>query len=131
MSRTDKYSEKIDAGVIGRKYDATKALAVKKMKAAMPQQIFVENMVKQVCNGVSTILLPYYIIFGKEVAMLKDRHNAGTLINELEILQRKWISRGLDLELLNGIKIRLVEEYVSHGYFRFDQSLLDGDDVLA
>jgi len=131
MDRIARYSKKLDAERIGKKYDATKAIAVRKMQLAMPQQILIEVMTKQVCNGVSTVLLPYYIIFGKEVEMLKGKHASTSLIQEMEILQRKWVTRGLDFELLNKIKSNLVEMYVPLEYFRMDQSLLDGPDVLA
>jgi len=103
INRAEKYKSKIDGDVAKQRYDATKDLAVKKEKLATYDLVIIEKQIKTICQGVSTILLPYYIIFGKEIYRILKTHTDETAANEICILANKWYVRGLQAQYLNNI----------------------------
>jgi len=131
MGRIEKYANKISGENRKRLYEEQKSFMVEQESAATITLVKIETEIKRIVQGEPIILIPYYIIFGKELYSKQKKFKAQTLINEIEILQRKWITRGLDMDLLNLIKKFYVQEYVVPIYFRLDISLLDGTDVLA
>lgn len=95
-------------------------------RSAVPRQVEVEHIVKNIIKD--PILLVYYIIFGKECVKLAKKHKAATLLTEIEILQRKWDARGLDVLLMNSIKdalnvpygMGITEGWLNQRYWRID-----------
>ena len=96
-SRINKYAAKIDGDIAKQRYDATKDLAVYKFSRSVDRQVEIEVQVKSICDGVSTMLLPYYIIFAKEL----NKINTWT---ERNIFYNKWGQRGLNWLLLLKIE---------------------------
>lgn len=129
--RARKFEKKIVGDVQKQRFDAQKEFMVKQEAAATKDLVRIEGQVKQICPSVSVILLPYYIIFAKEIYKKQKIFKAQTLINEIEILQEKWRSRGLNTDLLANIKLFYVEAYRTLMHFKLDYSLLDGIHVLA
>ena len=127
----NKWASKIDGNNRKRLYDIQKPFMVKKEATATWALVKIEKEIKIIANGQPIIHLPYYIIFGKEIYRLLSRHKSEALINELEILQTKWILRGLDFQILDNIKKLYVPIYIKAGFFIMDASLLDGIDRLA
>jgi len=111
IKRIDKYTAKISGDVAKQRYDATKALSVSQERTATSALVSIEAVVKQLVQGESTLHLPYYIIFGKEIYRLKQRHQNQALINEAIILENKWKARGLDDTLLEKIKKHYIQAY--------------------
>jgi len=101
--RQNKYKAKIEGSVVGKGYDATKELSVRQEKAATESLVSIENKVKAMLSGVSTIQLPYYIIFAKEIYRVLSTHTAKTAGQEICLLATKWESRGLEAEYLKRI----------------------------
>ena len=104
-NRAEKYKAKINGDVAKQRYDATKELSVKQEKAATEDLVKIEEQVKSILPGVSTILIPYYIIFAKEIYRLKSKHTSATLEMELCGKCRKWWVRGLEPQYLNRISL--------------------------
>ena len=88
-SRAKRYAAKLDAEVIGSRYDALKEGMIKKHTAATDKLVDIENQVKALCVGESVILLPYYMIYAKELSKREA-------IAEREITYYKWAARGVD-----------------------------------
>jgi len=99
--------------------------------AATKDLVNIEIQVKQIVQGEPIILIPYYIIFGKEIYSKQRKFKDLTLLNEIVILENKWEMRGLDPILLEEIKRFYVQPYLYITPFRLDISLLDGPHVLS
>ncbi len=66
-----------------------------------------ELQVKQVCDGagVSTIQIPFYLCFGREIWKLSRAEISGeTLAIAASVLIAKWKARGLTEAVLQGIR---------------------------
>ena len=127
----EKWAAKLSGDSRKAAIDRQKNRMCKLEKQATEALIQIEREVKQICQGTSTLLIPYYIIFGKEIYRLRRHHKDETLINEAVILETKWEARGLDANLLDAIKTFYIPAYKPPVYFRLDISLLDGPDVLV
>jgi hypothetical protein len=130
-TRAEKYAAKLSGDNRKRLYDSQKKQMCELEGQATQDLVGIEYEVKKMASGVSVIQLPYYIIFAKELYMLSSHHQDQTLINEALILERKWVSRGLDNILLEQIKKFYIPAYQIPTGFRLDISLLDGPDVLS
>ena len=128
---SEKWAAKLSGDNRKLLYDRQKNLMARLEAEATRELVQIEHEVKQICQGTSALLIPYYIIFGKEIYRLKKHHQDETLIDEAVILERKWEARGLDANLLETIKEFYIPSYKPSAYFRLDISLLDGPDVLA
>jgi len=118
--RTHKYSRKVRGLVIpGQNSHFT---------SAVPRQVELENIVNTLTGP--DINRVYYIIFAKEVNKLLSKYKDTTLESELQVIQDKWCSRGLNSTLLNRIKDAIGYVPVFHP-FRLDFSELDGNDRLS
>jgi hypothetical protein len=96
------------------------------------EQSKIENEIRSIVGQQSTsLMLTYYIIFGKQVVKLIKKFSGKTLIGELAILDNLWQGRGLDGQLLEEIKHHYMKSYPYGKIFILDESYLDGEDVLA
>ena len=129
--RVEKFKKKISGDTRKRAYDAQKDFMVKQEAEATRDLVRIELQIKQMVQGQPTTLIPYYIIFGKEIYSKQKKFKYQSLINEVQILQNKWIMRGLDGLLLDTIKEFYVEAYELGKCFHLDISLLDGPDGLC
>jgi len=129
--RVSRYTKKLSGDNRKKLYDSQKASMSRQEKAETEELVKVELQVKQLVQGEGILRVPYYIIFGKEIYSKARAHTDSTLINEVEILQTKWIKRGLDWETLDKIKKFYVQAYKINMPFRLDISLLDGHDRLV
>lgn len=64
-------------------------------RAAVEEQVRIENEVKILIGGVSPGLIHFYCDFAKKVVSLRKKYKGLTLLNEIEIFQKKWYGRGL------------------------------------
>ena len=129
--RINKFRKKIDGTIRGLRYDAQKPFMVKQEAEATRDLVRIEKEIKHMVQGQPITLIPYYIIFGKEIYSKQKKFKYQTLINEVQILENKWIMRGLDGLLLDTIKEFYVEAYKLGKCFHLDISLLDGPDGLC
>lgn len=66
----------------------------------------IEDNTKTVLNGAGAVpfaLIPSYMAFAKQAGSLKDRLLGESLADEVAILTVKWVSRGLDEDVLLAI----------------------------
>ena len=133
--RAVKWAKKLSGAVRKQRIDAQKPQMVKLEKEATEHLVAIELAVKQLIRGAPLLLVPYYIIFGKEIYRVLKTHSDETAQNEICMLATKWYTRGLDATLLNRLtafisagKIHCITPLVP---FRFDISLLDGTDALT
>lgn len=129
--RIRKWKKTLDGNKQKRAFDIQKPYMVRKEAAATSKLVEIEKQVKDIAQGQPTTLLPYYIIFGKEILKKINKSTSQTLINEVLILEQKWEARGLDPILLEQIKNLYIQPYTYIRPFRYDISLLDGDHVLS
>lgn len=125
-SRAKKYSKKLVGDVsqlrLLRYGDTQKS----SFKSSVGEQVNLERLVKTIIGGSSpTMYFHFYMNFGKKVAQLVKKFKGQNLLRELEILDRIWLSRGLNLELLNRIKHQLVNIYPLVVVCRFDVCRFD------
>lgn len=93
--RIAKYAAKIDGDVHKNRYDATRDISIASEDTYCPLAEALENAVKVAIDGVQAILLPYYIIFGKQVQKALDNHEAVTGQLEIDNFHAIWLQRGL------------------------------------
>jgi len=88
--RIQKYAAKVDSDVAKNRYDATRDLSIASETAYQPNAEILENAVKAAIDGVDAILLPYYIIFGKQVKKALENHTTNTANAEIATLRQLW-----------------------------------------
>jgi len=93
--RIAKYKAKINGDVHKNRYDATKAISVASEDIYQPNAEILELAIKTDIDGVNAILLPYYIIFGKQVKKALENHAAITAQQEIDTFHDLWERRGL------------------------------------
>ena len=125
--RIKKFEKKLDGTIRGKLFDAMKKQMVTNQTAPTKALVEIEEKVKGICEGEPTILIPYYIIFGKEIYSKANKHKGDSLYNEIMILEAKWEARGLTPELLEIIK----NMWGVAIPFRLDISELDGVHLLS
>jgi len=129
--RIKKFADKISGDNRKRLYDSQKSEMVRLETKASEDMEIIELQIKDMAQLFPPLHLPYYIIFAKEIYKKQNKFEGETLINELTILEDKWERRGLDFTLLEKIKKFYVPIYRAGLYFIMDESLLDGDKILA
>jgi len=130
--RSKAYKRKLNGDVIRNRINNERKRMIAEETDYFISAAETERMVKTFLSGTSSLNLVYYIIFAKEIQSVVRTHIAGpTVLEEMEILQNKWITRGLDGTLLDGIKKMIVPNYMPPPYFLMDISLLDGASILA
>jgi len=129
--RTEKYGAKVSGETAGGRVDAYRKKQASNFAGSAVGQVETERTVKLVLtkNGVSPRLNHYYMDFGKELVKVANRYKGDTQTAEIEILQNKWFSRGLDVVILDEIKNNIIKW--TGQPFIMDFSLLDGGDVLS
>jgi len=88
--RIAKYKAKIDGDVHKNRYDATKDLSVASEDTYCPDAEILENAIKTDIDGTDVILLPYYIIFGKQVKKALENHKTATADKEIATFRQLW-----------------------------------------
>lgn len=102
-SRLDKFREKISGEVRKKLYDLQKDSMVANETQPTKDLVEIELEVKGICQGQPIIHIPYYIIFGKEIYKILNKHTEETAGKEICIRYDKWKARGLEEETLNNI----------------------------
>lgn len=103
--RIKKYEGKITGDVVKARIDALKDVMVEQQHVRFSDLVNLENTVKSIVEpqGVSSIMIPHYINFGRELYSLAQRFSGTTLSNEAKLVFDKWKARGLTEALLKAI----------------------------
>jgi len=125
--RIERFKKKLDGKIRGKLFDAQKEQMVANEVQPTKDFVKLELQIKEIVDGEPTILLPYYIIFGKEIYSKANKHKGESLYNEIMILEDKWEARGLTPYLLEIIK-NIWGVWIP---FRLDISELDGPHLLS
>lgn len=131
IKRVERFRSKISGENRKKRIDTQRNFMIAGEEKHTNNLVKIEIEIKKIVNGQPISLLPYYIIFGKEIYRRKNLMNSQSLINEVQTLEQKWLARGLDFNLLNLIKIKYIEGFETWKYFELDISDLDGQNVLA
>ena len=105
--RIENWDEKFDTAAIKATLDKKRAKMLEHVSSVQPMIAAMELQVKQVCDGagVSTIQLPFYLCFGREIWALTRKDISGeTMALEAAVLITKWTARGLTAAVLQGIR---------------------------
>jgi len=102
--RIAKYKAKLDGDVAKNRYDATKDISVTSETDYAPCAQILEETIKTDIDGVQAILLPYYIIFGKQVQKALENHETLTAQQEIDTFHVIWEKRGLDSGTLDTVE---------------------------
>ena len=105
--RIENWDAKFDTAAIKATLDKKRAKMLEHVSSVQPMIAAMELQVKQVCDGagVSTIQLPFYLCFGREIWALTRKDISGeTMAKEAAVLITKWTARGLTSAVLQGIR---------------------------
>lgn len=102
--RIEKYKAKLDGDVFKNRYEATKDISVASEDIYQPLAQALEEAIKTAIDGVLAILLPYYIIFGKQVAKTLLNHTTVTGQAEIDNFHAIWVQRGLVSATLDTVE---------------------------
>lgn len=129
--RGKKFAAKLSGDNRKRLYDLQKDRMARLEADATKELVNREEQIKRLIQGEPVYFQHFYMAFAKEIYSKEKRFKAQTLLNEIVILQNKWISRGLNPILLEEIKNLYVQPYAYIRPFRLDISLLDGPHILS
>ena len=102
---TRKYEAKIDGDVQKARIDAQKSTMVEQVQALFAEIHEVVRKAKVIAEtaGESVILLPWYQNFARECYRIGKNFQGTTKTNEVNIAFEKYVSRGLDGQVLADI----------------------------
>ena len=97
--RINKYTAKIVGDVVKNRIDAQKDLMVAQAEPEFSAIATEEAQIAAYTDplGISPMLKPFYMSFGRKIHMLKRKHTDNTLHDEVCIAAVAWGARGLDL----------------------------------
>lgn len=98
-NRIDKYTAKIVGDVVKNRIDAQKDFMVAQASTQFAELATEEAQIAAYCDplGISPMLKPFYMSYGRKLHMLKRKHTDDTLHDEACIATVAWGTRGLDL----------------------------------
>jgi len=97
--RINKYTAKIVGDVVKNRVDAQKDLMVAQAEPEFTQITTEETQIAAYLDplGISPMLKPFYMSYGRKLHALKRKHTDETLHDEACIATVAWGTRGLDL----------------------------------
>ena len=99
INRINKYTAKIVGDVVKNRIDAQKDLMVAQAAPEFTAIAAEENQIASYLDplGISPMLKPFYMSYGRKIHALKRKHTDATLHDEACIATVAWGTRGLDL----------------------------------
>jgi hypothetical protein len=103
--RASKYEAKNDEEVAAIRTTALKPMMVSQVKVTATEQVELERTVARILHatGIPGIFIHHYRNFSQELYSLKKRFTSESLNTEGKIIAEKWVTRGLDPDLLTEI----------------------------
>ena len=98
-NRIDKYTAKIVGDVVKNRIDAQKDFMVAQFSTQVAELATEEAQIAAYTDplGISPMLKPFYMSYGRKLHALKRKHTDDTLHDEACIATVAWGTRGLDL----------------------------------
>ena len=108
-NRINKYTAKIVGDVVKNRIDAQKDFMTAQFATAAASLATEEAQIAAYCDplGISPMLKPFYMSYGRKLHMLKSKHTDDTLHDEACIATVAWGTRGLDLFHLATIALNI------------------------
>jgi len=108
-NRIDKYTAKIVGDVVKNRIDAQKDFMVAQASGQFSQLATEEAQIAAYLDplGISPMLKPFYMSYGRKLHALKRKHTDVTLHDESCIATVAWSTRGLDLFHLATIALNV------------------------
>jgi len=109
VDRINKYTAKIVGDVVKNRIDAQKDLMVAQAEPEFSALATEENQIAAYLDplGISPMLKPFYMSYGRKLHALKRKHTDETLHDEACIATVAWGTRGLDLFHLATIALNI------------------------
>lgn len=103
--RQDKYIKKIIPEVVKERFDIQKQLMLEQASIIFAEQTALEEKVGKILNekNLYGLTIHHYRNFSQELYSLSKRFENGTLNKEATLLAKKWLARGLDINILKEI----------------------------
>jgi len=109
VRRAQKYERKIDADAIRLRFEAQRDFMATQQNVMLPSLTNIETAVKQIVEKppagitVYTWQEPFYYNVGREIFGKVRRFTGDVLKQEVQLICNKWVSRGLNSELVMKI----------------------------
>ena len=109
VNRTNKYTAKIVGDVVKNRIDAQKDFMVAQATPEFSALATEEGQIATYLDplGISSMLKPFYMSYGRALHKIKRKHTDVTLHDEACIKTVTWGSRGLDLFHLATIALNI------------------------
>ena len=104
-NRVRKYASKEVASIVAARAFEMAEEQKRNFVPAIVKQAQIESIVKNIASGTNLV---YYIIYGKQCVKIAGKHVGPRRELEISGLKALWISRGLDSDILETIRIRLI-----------------------
>jgi len=104
--RRRKYAVKIEPEPVRLRFEGLGPSMKEQTDMRFAELAKFEDDVKSILEeaGIQTILVPFYLNYARELYRRKRRFTGATLRAEAELLQSKWVARGLNATILESIK---------------------------
>jgi hypothetical protein len=106
--RARKFEGKMDPDAVRSRFSALKEDMVEQTLQRQSELVSLEKDLKNQIiepQGVSTILIPQYLNVGRQLWSLSGRFTGATFQNEATLIAQKWVSRGLEKDIVNLILV--------------------------
>jgi hypothetical protein len=103
--RARKFEGKMDPDAVRSRIAALKEDMVEQTAQRQAELVSLEKDIKNIVEpeGVSSILIPQYLNVGRQLWSLSGKFSGQTFQNEAALVAQKWVSRGLDKDIVNKI----------------------------
>ena len=103
--RARKFQGKVDPDAVRSRFAALKEDMVEQTAQRQAELVSLEQDIKNIIEpyGVPTIFIPQYLNVGRQLWSLSGKFTGQTFKNEATLVAQKWVSRGLDKNLVNLI----------------------------
>ena len=110
-TRVEKYHQKLVGDVVTNRIDAKKDAQLEKYAQAHLTLIQIEDLVRKITSTrkVNQMLVVYYMAFGRQVAKIYKKYKGKIRDREIEIARQNWILRGLNKNVLDEIKEKIIK----------------------
>lgn len=125
--RLAKYTANTNGDLIKKQIDAVKPLMVKQQSNYFAEISNIEERTKQLIEneGISPFQIANYLFFAREIYRISHKFKQLTLLSSGQERLVKWVSRGLNEDLL--IKVAAIQGVT---LFKIHEIVLDGDAAL-
>lgn len=103
--RYEKYSAKTTPERVGARYEASKTIAIKRMREGSSKIVSIRELVRSILDtaGVPAGQWAIYLSFAQRMASMTNSYTGPTLIRRVEGMKAGWLAKGADPAILEKI----------------------------